>query len=473
MLADLDLNSYRIINAGSPVNSNDLATKNYVDTNVGDAVSSAVSAAASADAAAISADSAAVDAATASDAASFASASESAAQDQADYAEEWAQSSSAVSVAAGGDGSTTFSAKYWAENAASTVTGQLIYRGAWDASTGAYPTLPLVGDYYRVSSAGAVGAVNYNTGDNIIYNGTSWDKIDNTESVQDELADADNDTRVRVEATADSDTILFTAGGVNIAGITSTGVGAGLTVPTAPLQARATSDVGGSIIARFSSEWDRHLDILQPSTVDSTGGDGGEFIIATNNSLDIAIDNNKCFGFGSISRYANFGSKGHDAVAQVTVGGDGTLAIKERASVPTNVDTYGQLYVNSTDSSLRYVDGAGSEVSLVTPPERLATAWGTCNAITQVVNDGYNVSSIVNTGTGNGTINFTTEMASTNYSVNINGVGVENYGTASRYQIQVKQKSTTGFTYVSSENNSATDPFRDFVRVDFVVYGGV
>lgn len=112
-----------------------------------------------------------------------AEAAQAEAEDQAGYAEEWAQSPVAVSVEAGGDNSTTFSAKYWAAQAAAVVTGVLVYRGLWDASGGTLPTPITTGDFYRISVAGTVSAVDYGVGDQIIYNGSGWDKVDNTESV--------------------------------------------------------------------------------------------------------------------------------------------------------------------------------------------------------------------------------------------------------------------------------------------------
>ena len=68
------------------------------------------------------------------------------------------------------------------------VTSALSYKGTWDASGGTLPVPVSVGDagdYYRISAAGTISingtptAVAQN--DAIIYNGTDWDKIDNTE----------------------------------------------------------------------------------------------------------------------------------------------------------------------------------------------------------------------------------------------------------------------------------------------------
>ena len=63
--------------------------------------------------------------------------------------------------------------------------GAMVYKGTWDASTGSPPsTSPEKGDYYIVSVSGNTnldGITDWQVGDFAIYNGTTWDKIDNTE----------------------------------------------------------------------------------------------------------------------------------------------------------------------------------------------------------------------------------------------------------------------------------------------------
>jgi len=68
------------------------------------------------------------------------------------------------------------------------VTSALSYKGQYDASTNVVPTPTTVGDagdYYRISVAGTIAINGTPTAvaanDSIIYNGTDWDKIDNTE----------------------------------------------------------------------------------------------------------------------------------------------------------------------------------------------------------------------------------------------------------------------------------------------------
>lgn len=64
-----------------------------------------------------------------------------------------------------------------------SVVGGMEYKGAWDASSEVYPSNPETGFYYIISVQGTISTNLYHVGDWIVYNGTAWDKIDNTDSV--------------------------------------------------------------------------------------------------------------------------------------------------------------------------------------------------------------------------------------------------------------------------------------------------
>ena len=67
-----------------------------------------------------------------------------------------------------------------------SIVGQLEYQGTWNASTNT-PTLPsastVKGHYYVTSAAGTYETIEYAIGDWVISNGTSWEKVDNTDAV--------------------------------------------------------------------------------------------------------------------------------------------------------------------------------------------------------------------------------------------------------------------------------------------------
>lgn len=96
----------------------------------------------------------------------------------ANLARDWANKAPNQVVADG-----LYSARHWAEMAASVSTGAMMYMGGWSAASGSYPSDPQNGWVYKVTSDGTVQSVTYAVGDQIIYNGTGWDKIDNTDAV--------------------------------------------------------------------------------------------------------------------------------------------------------------------------------------------------------------------------------------------------------------------------------------------------
>ena len=56
----------------------------------------------------------------------------------------------------------------------------LTYVGAYDASLSVTPSGPVAGEYWIISGAGTINSKNYNIGDWLVYNGSGWDKIDNS-----------------------------------------------------------------------------------------------------------------------------------------------------------------------------------------------------------------------------------------------------------------------------------------------------
>lgn len=156
---------------------------------VADAVSTATTAAVAAEGHAAVAGSAAATASgaattasgaagTASADASIASSSRIAAEAAEDKAALWADAPQGTQVEPG-----KFSAKHWAAQAAATVTGTLVYMGPWNAASGSYPPSPATGHFYKVTTAGTHGGYQFNVGDQIVYNGSGWDVIDNTDKV--------------------------------------------------------------------------------------------------------------------------------------------------------------------------------------------------------------------------------------------------------------------------------------------------
>ena len=121
------------------------------------------------------------------------------------------------------------------------------YKGNWDAASNTpniYPAYSgTAGDVYRVNVAGTQdlgnGPTVFDIGDNVLYNGTTWDKIDNTESVtsvngQTGAVSLDTDDVAEGTTNLYDKTVVFTNG----AGISTTGTYPNFTV--------ANTDLGSS-----------------------------------------------------------------------------------------------------------------------------------------------------------------------------------------------------------------------------------
>jgi len=75
------------------------------------------------------------------------------------------------------------------QNQISALLGGVLYQGVWNASTNSPSITSSVGtkgNYYVVNTAGSTnidGITDWKVGDWIIFNGTTWDKVDNTDAV--------------------------------------------------------------------------------------------------------------------------------------------------------------------------------------------------------------------------------------------------------------------------------------------------
>jgi hypothetical protein len=93
------------------------------------------------------------------------------------------------------------------------------------------------------------------------------------------------------------------------------------------------------------------------------------------------------------------------------------------------------------------VDGNGTEVG------KFAKAWAYFNGVSTItIYNSFNISSIIRTGTGNYTINFTNGFANSNYSTIMTaaypGTAFEIYG--------VQNQSTNSFTFSSAGSNGTS-----------------
>jgi hypothetical protein len=73
---------------------------------------------------------------------------------------------------------------YVAQVIAQAISRAFLFKGEISAATNTLPTSPVIGHIYKVSAEGNFGgavSVTASVGDFVIYNGSGWDKIDNTD----------------------------------------------------------------------------------------------------------------------------------------------------------------------------------------------------------------------------------------------------------------------------------------------------
>jgi len=93
-------------------------------------------------------------------------------------ARDWANRAVNVVVADG-----QYSARHWAQQAQNAASGAMSYQGTWSAASGQFPASPVKGHLYTVATAGTAGGISFAVGDQVIYNGSAWEKIENVQSV--------------------------------------------------------------------------------------------------------------------------------------------------------------------------------------------------------------------------------------------------------------------------------------------------
>lgn len=289
-------------------------------------------------------------AATAVQKATDAAASAATALTQADTASTAQRAASASAVDAGTSAANSQSsaaeAMAWAMTAQTSVTGLLVYRGAFDASSGAFPANPAKGDFWKVSGAGVLGGIDLNAGDQIIYSGTGWDKIDNTESV------------------------TSVAGRIGNVTLTWTDIGGKPSTYTPSGHTHAMTDVVGLQAA---------LDAKAPK--DSPTFTGG--VVVSNNALRLSgwggTDTNGVIYFGSANSYIyksggafSFNNEQMGGSADLnstgTIWTSGNQPVNAAASSNTLVkrDQNGYVYANFFNTTANFVATTPSHIAIQT-----------------------------------------------------------------------------------------------------------
>jgi hypothetical protein len=195
------------------------------------------------------------------------------------------------------------------QNQISAMVGGVIYKGTWNASTNT-PTLASgtgsKGDYYIVTVDGSTnldGITDWKVGDWAIFNGTTWDKVDNTDAVSSVngftgavslstshinegtnlyYTDARARAAISLTTTGDSGSATYTSGVLNVPTYTLSGLGG---VPTS-----RTLTINGTA---FDLSADRSWSVGTVTSVGLSSSTSGVTIgstpITTNGTITLAI----------------------------------------------------------------------------------------------------------------------------------------------------------------------------------------
>lgn len=209
------------------------------------------------------------------------------------------------------------------------VLGQVSYQGTWDASAGTPPTTtPDKGWYYIVTVAGSTdldGITNWDVGDWAIYNGASWDKIDNTDAVV---------------------TVNGYTGAVTL---TAADVGAATAAQGAKADSALQSVVAGTNVTVDNTD-------PQNPVISATGGGGGSGDVVGPAS---SVDGDVVLFDGITGKLIKSGGALAAEVRSVVLTGLSTATSAVIAATDTVLQAFGKLQAQITDNLLPpgYIDG--------------------------------------------------------------------------------------------------------------------
>ena len=230
--------------------------------------------------------------------------------------------------------------------------GAVTYKGTWDASTNT-PTLAsgtgTQGDYYVVNVAGSTnldGITDWEIGDWAIFNGTVWEKVDNTDSVS--------------SVNGQVGTVVLDATDVNAAPsnvyvVAGTGLGGGgnleANVDVFLANTTVSPDSYGSAntIATFTVDQQGRLTAASNVTVAITTAEvSGLGTIATQDANNVAIT-------GGVIEVANLVAANVSITANLFANlSTSSTALMPDPSLPLNPEGYVEVVVNGTTKKIPY-----------------------------------------------------------------------------------------------------------------------
>ena len=341
MDANLDLNSYKIINAGDPENDHDVITKGWFDQFVEDASTAASTANAAAERAASSAQSALVSAQTADASASLAQAEADLAEDWKDLAKDWATKTDGTV-----DG-VDYSSKYYAQQIlpmASDIAAVVANETNINAVAGNETNITAVAENETNINAVAANEANINAVSDDLTN------IDNVagdltkiNAVADDLTNIDSvaDDLTNIDAVASNETNINTTA-TNIASITS------VAGNTSNINAVAGNETNINTVAGISSD------------VSTTASIASDVSAVAANNTDISAVADDLTNIDTVATdISNVNATGSN-IANVNAVADNETNINAVNANKTNIDTVATNItdINAVAADLANIDAA-------------------------------------------------------------------------------------------------------------------
>lgn len=220
-------------------------------------------------------------------------------------------------------------------------TGAITYRGTWNASTNT-PTLAsgvgTQGDYYVVSVAGSTnldGITDWQIGDWAVFNGSVWQKVDNTDAV--------------TSVNGQTGTVVLTAPDVGATPNTAYVLTSGLLSGGGQLTGNVTVDLTDVPVANVTG--------AVPNTVNVLAGTGlsGGGALTSNVTLDIANTGVAAGTYGTATQ-----------VSQVTVNAQGQITSASNVAIAISNSAVSGLGTMATQNADSVAITGGNVVANVT-----------------------------------------------------------------------------------------------------------
>jgi len=332
------------------------------------------------------------------------------------------------------------------QNQISALVGGATYQGTWNASTNT-PTLAsgtgTKGYYYVVSVAGSTnldGITDWKVGDWAIFNGTTWDKVDNTDAV--------------------SSVNGFT-GAVNLALDNISDVSAASPTNAQLLRFNGTSSLWENWTPTFEPALTKgNLTEATSSVLTITGGTGA--VIGSGTTIAVAQASGSTSGYLSSTDWTTFNNKQAALTNPVTGTGTNNYIPKFTATGSTIGDS--SLYYSQGANSNSYTFGsvgAGAIYNLSqfniysNSTSEMFFQWGS-NKYLYIGNSSGNVSfSSINTGTHNynNIIYYNGASASDRY-ISFGTEAVDRLTIEQNGDIQLNKYTSNGFVKTSGGNGT-------------------